>query len=184
MAVSNALFAEFDSADRLAQAVGELKARGYKELDAFTPFPSQKVERALGDRPSPLSRCVLVFGVFGAAIGYGTMWYTQVVDYPLNVGGHRLHPIPAFIPITFELGVLFAALASFFGFLGLCRLPRLWDPMFEASGFERVSIDRYWLVVSATDPLFETSSTRAHLKELAPVRIGAVPSIVQDRGNS
>src|SRR5580692_2887232 len=71
----------------------------------------------------------------------------------------RVAPIMlvAVIPITFETTVLFSALAGFFATLALCGLPRLWHPLAEVPGSERVTIDRFWLGVDSSDPLFASA---------------------------
>ncbi len=165
------LVAEFDSGEALVRAARALHEDGYRALDAYTPYPMKEVEEAMGLPTSPLPRYVLFFGLFGAGFAYLVMWWTQNVSYRLDVGGHASNAIPAYIPITFELGVLFAALAAFFGTLGLCGLPRLHHPLFEVEGFERASIDRYFLAVEAKDPRFDPARTARELHGQGPLRV-------------
>jgi hypothetical protein len=80
-------------------------------------------------------------------------WWCNAFDFRLDVGGRPYDAIPAYIPIAFETGVLFAAVAGFLAILGLSGLPRLYHPMFEVEGFDRVAVDRFWLGVDAADPL-------------------------------
>src|SRR5688572_16649370 len=118
------LLAEFESGAECAQAIARLRALGYRKLDAHTPRPVVEVEAALGLDPSPLPRWVLTGALSGAALAYLVLWWTQAVDYPLNVGSRPSHAAPAYVPITFEAAILFGALTAFFGTLVLCRLPR------------------------------------------------------------
>jgi hypothetical protein len=143
----SALLGEFDSADTCAAAIVKLRERGYPPLDAYMPYPAKNVEEALALPPSPLPRWVLLFGLIGAGVAYLVLWWTQNVSYPLNVGSHPTHAAPAYVGITFETTVLFAAVAAFIGMLRLCRLPRLWHAVFEVNGFERASVDRFFVVL-------------------------------------
>ncbi len=83
---------------------------------------------------------------------YSLQWWINVIDLPLNIGGRPLHSAPAFIPITFEMAVLFASAAALFSALVLGGLPSLWHPVFEIDGFERASVDRFWLGIDPGDP--------------------------------
>ena len=95
---------------------------------------------------------IVTGGAFtGAATGYLLQWYCAVIGFPLNVGGRPMHSPPSFVPITFELTILFGAFGAFFGLLALLGLPRLHHPVFEAPGFVRASVDRYWIAVPTED---------------------------------
>jgi hypothetical protein len=158
--LASALLCEFDSADTCAAAITALRKDGHRPLDAYMPYPAKNVEEALELAPSPLPRWVLLFGLVGATVAYLVLWWTQNVDYPLDVGGRPTHAVPAYIGITFETTVLFASAAAFFGMLRLCRLPRLWHAVFEIEGFDRASVDRFFVVLeSANDGERELSDT-------------------------
>ncbi|WP_437751346.1 DUF3341 domain-containing protein [Sorangium sp. So ce1389] len=146
------LLAEFETPEAMLRALAELRGRGYRRLDAFTPYPVHGAEAALGLRRSPLTWLVLPFALAGAAGGYLVQWHNSAYDYPLNVGGRPQHAAPAFVPITFEMMVLTAALMGFVVLLALTRLPELWNPVFDVPGFERATIDRFWIGIDARDP--------------------------------
>lgn len=167
------LVAEFETVESLIRGIEIMRSHGYRELEAHLPFPSPAVIKALDLRESSVPFLTLVGGLLGMAAGYGIPWWTNAVDYPVNVGGRPDHAVPAFIPLTFETGVLVAGTFAFFGFLWLCRLPSLWHPIMEVEGFHRTTTDRYWLRVEATDGKFGPERTREHLRELDPLRIEA-----------
>jgi hypothetical protein len=151
-----------------AREVGEL---GYVEVDAFTPRPVEELEEIL-DLPRPRINWVsFAIGIGMAAIGFAFQWFCNAWSYPLNVGGRPPFAIPAFIPITFESGVLFASFTSFFGAFMICGLPRLYHPLFDVPGFERATHDRYFLGVDSMDPRFDARETRAELERLGCLRV-------------
>jgi len=172
----SSLFAEFGSADALERAVDHLRALGYTELEAYTPFPLRHLDQRLGLRRSKVPLFVLAAGLTGAGVGYLVQWWCTAVDFPLDVGGRPLHSAPAFIPITFESAVLFASLTAFVAVLALARLPRLWHPVFEIDGFERASIDRFWLedAREAGDERAATTITK-ELLSLGALRVEPSP---------
>jgi len=167
------LVAEFASADALCAAAREVGLMGYVEVDAFTPRPVEELEEIL-DLPRPrINWASFAIGMGMAAIGFLFQWFCNAWSYPLNVGGRPAFAIPAFIPITFESGVLFASFASFFGVFAACRLPRLHHPLFDVAGFERASHDRYFVAVGGDDPRFDVDLTRADLQRTHPLRLSA-----------
>src|SRR6478609_2812292 len=96
------LLCEFETAEACAHAVTALREKGERLLDVYMPYPAKNVEAAIAWPRSPLPRFVLLGGLAGAGIAYLILWWTQVVDFPLNVGGRPTHAVPAFVPITFE----------------------------------------------------------------------------------
>jgi hypothetical protein len=109
---------------------------------------------------------VLLGGIFGCIAGYWMQYWMMVVDYPIHVGGRPPHSWPAFIPVTFEMTVLCAALSAVLGMLALNGLPRPHHPLFGATGFEHASQDRFFLSIRSTDPLYHAETTRQLLTEL------------------
>jgi Protein of unknown function (DUF3341) len=169
------LAAEFESESAILAAAEALRQRSRATLDALTPRPIEALQDLIAPERSTLPRTVFVAGVCGALTGLGVQWWCNAVDYPLNVGGRPPFSLPAFIPITFEIMVLFAALATFFGVLYRMRLPRLAHPVFDAPGIASASIDRFWLVVADDDPGLDEERARALLSELGAARIARIP---------
>lgn len=165
------LVAEFESHEALLAAAREASAAGYRRMDGFTPFPVEGLPEALGRKRSRMPAFFLAGGILGGAGAYFMEWYANVVSYPLDIGGRPLHSWPAFIPITFELTVLGAALSGFFGSFFLNGLPRLHHPVFAVPGFERASVDRFFLCIEAADPRFDPVGVRRFLEGLHPIRI-------------
>lgn len=169
------LLAEFAETRALVAAASELTRRGYRQTDAYVPFPVEGLPEALGQRKTGIAAVVLIGGLLGCAGGYLMQWWITVVDYPLNIGGRPLHSWPAFIPITFELTILVAALFAVLGMLALNGLPRPHHPLFAMDAFSRASIDGYFLCVMAHDPQFDETATRQLLLELNAREVWHVP---------
>lgn len=169
------LMAEFETPEALLRAARRVREQGYDHLDAYTPFPVEGLAETIGFTKNRMPLVVLLGGLFGASLGYFMLWYVNVVSYPLNVGGRPFHSWPAFIPITFELGVLFAAFAGIIGLMVLNRLPKPYHPVFNVKQFERASQDRFFLCVEAADPQFDPEQTRSLLRSFGPAGVYEVP---------
>ncbi|MEP7097281.1 MAG: DUF3341 domain-containing protein [Dokdonella sp.] len=168
------LIAEFADDRALVDAAKRAHAEGYRNIDAYAPFSVEGLSEALGFRKDRVALIALLGGVLGGASVYFLQWYTAVIDYPINSGGRPLHSWPAFIPATFEMTVLGAALAAFFGMLILNGLPKLYHPIFNAPGFDLASRDRFFLCIESRDPRFEMQETRQFLERLAPLKVAEI----------
>lgn len=170
------LVAEFGDDKALVEATRSARAAGYRHVDAYAPFSVEGLSEALGFRTDRVPLITLLGGIVGGVGAYFLQWYTAVVDYPINSGGRPLHSWPAFIPATFEMTVLGAALAAFFGMLILNGLPRLVHPIFNAPDFDLASRNRFFLCIESRDSRFELEGTRAFLKQLEPIKVSEVRS--------
>jgi hypothetical protein len=169
------LMAEFRDPTDVVAAARKAYAEGYRRMDGFSPFPIEELSEALGwHTRGRLPKMVLAGGLIGATSGYLLQYWSAVHAYPLNIGGKPLHSWPAFIPITFEMGILFAAFAAVLGMLGLNGLPRPHHPVFNAPNFALASTDRFFLCIEASDPLFDRASTRRFLESLHPTVVSDV----------
>ena len=160
------VLAEFATPADLYHACEAVRDAGFTRWDAHSPFPVHGLDRAMGLRRSPLPWIVLPLGLIGAALGFALQWWVHAAAYPLVISGKPLFAWPAFIPITFEVAVLFAALGAVFGMFALNRLPMLHHPLFTSRIFERVTDDAFFISIESWDPRFEPSATQAMLKSL------------------
>ena len=157
------LMAEFDTPEQLIHAAGKVRDAGYRRIDAYTPFPVEGLSHALGFRHNLVPTITLIGGLFGGLGGFFFQYWAAAVTYPMNIGGRPLNSWPAFIPVTFELTVLGAALAAVFGMLALNRLPQPHHPVFNVQRFTtHATTDRFFLCIEARDAKFHLVET-AHL---------------------
>ena len=161
-----ALVGYFDEPAKLYTACETLRDAGYKKIDAYTPFPVHGLEIAMGLPPSRLPWIVLGAAFTGAGSALLMMIWMTVIDYPLVIGGKPHLTLPSYVPITFELTILFSAFASFFGLWGLNRLPMFFHPVMQHPSFGRATDDRFFVSVETTDPNYDASRTRTLLQGL------------------
>ena len=165
------LAAEFLSANDLLLAVQLLWERGYRRLDAYTPHPVEGLEEALYLGRSRLNWIIFPLAMAGAIFAFWLQWYCNAWSYPIDVGGRPPFGWITDIPITFETGVLAASTAGFVALFWAIGLPRLTHPLFKVDGFERASIDRFWLAIDADDELLDLPRTADELRSAAAVRV-------------
>lgn len=158
------LLAEYPDPETLMHACARVRDEGFSRWDAHTPFPVHGLDRAMGIRRSWVSAFVLVMGLGGAALGMLLQWWVATTAYPLVISGKPFFSWPAFIPITFECGVLGGATGAVLGFLLLARLPRHHHPIFNAARFDRASDDGFFISIEATDPKYDADRTRSLLE--------------------
>ena len=168
------LMAEFETPDELLAAAKTTFAAGYRKIDGYSPLPIHGLGDAIGFPRTKLPWVVFCFGIIGAICGYSLCYWTSVIDYPMNIAGKPFHSGPMFIPVTFELTILFAALSSAFGMFIANGLPEPYHPVFNVENFARASQDRFFLSIESCDPEFDLEKTRAFLTGLNPHEVAEV----------
>lgn len=168
------IMARFETPTDLLRATEAAYAAGYRKMDAYSPYPIEELSEALHFH-SKLPYLIFVGGVIGAFSGYMLQYMVAVDFYPLVVGGRPLNSWPAFIPVTFECTVLFAALTAVFGMILLNGLPQPYHPVFNVKSFtERATLDGFFLAIEARDPKFAHAQTGDFLHSLNPVEVSDV----------
>lgn len=165
------LMAEFADEQALLAAADRARQAGYRKLDAHTPFPVEGLSECLGHPRTKLPLIVFAAGLAGAVGGFFLQVYASAVAYPLNIGGKPLISWPAFVPVTFELTILFAASAAVAGMLVLNGLPQPYHPVFNVPEFDKASRDGFFLTVEAADPLFNIAQTRQFLTQNGAAKV-------------
>jgi len=112
----------FDDEEVLFPAIEKVRKAGYKIHDVYTPFPIHGLDHALGLRETSLHTAGFIYGITGTTTALSGISWILVKDWPLNIGGKPHFSLPAWIPITFELTVLFSAVGMVLTFCYLCQL--------------------------------------------------------------
>ena len=168
------LLAEFDSPADLVAATKRVHADGYRRIDTFSPFPVEEAWEAMHHHDKRLSLIVLLGGIAGMLSGYGLEYWVHVIAYPTNIAGKPLNSWPQFIPVTFEMTILFAALSAVIGMIVLNGLPMPYHPVFNVERFARASQDKFFLVLESEDPKFDRQATADFLKGLNASEVSEV----------
>jgi hypothetical protein len=169
------LLAKFNTQEELITASNRVYSEGYQKFDAYSPYPVAELAQAMHVRSSPLPFVILGGGIFGGVGGFLMMAFATVRDYPLNIGGRPLFSWPAYIPITFELTVLFGALAGILGLFVVARFPQPYHPVFNSEDFNaHGSQDAFYLSIEAGDPKFDLQRTRSFLESLGSAQVSEI----------
>ncbi len=157
------LLAEFGDVDGVMAAARKVRGAGYTRWDVHSPFPIHGIDAAMGIRPTILPWLVLGAGLTGLAAGLALQLYTNAYDYKFLISGKPYASLPAFVPVVFEMTILASALTAVFGMLGLNRLPTLYHPLFKSQRFRRVTNDRFFVMIDASDPTFSETAAASLL---------------------
>ena len=169
------LMAEFDSPTTLVAAARRTHEAGYRRVEAYSPFPIEELHDALHHHHHDrLPLIVLIGGLTGGISGFLFQYWASAVAYPINVGGRPLLSWPSFIPVTFEMTILFAAFCAVLGMLGLNGLPMPYHPVFNVERFSGASRNRFFLCIESRDMKFDLEATAKFLEGLEPKEVSHV----------
>ncbi len=159
------LLAQYENPHAIYKAAEKVRDAGYQQWDACTPFPVHGLDKAMGAPPSKLPWIVLACGLSGSALMLLFETWAMGEAYPMIVGGKPLFSLPAFVPVWYEFTVLASCVAAFLGNWILNGLPRPHHPAFASKAFERVTDDKFFILIEAADPQFDLEKTKALLNE-------------------
>lgn len=169
------LMAEFDSPDSILHAAQKTYDAGYRKIEAYSPFPVHGLDEAVGFPKNAVSTLVLIGGLCGATAGFSMQAIAMSYHYPFLIGGRPLLSWPMFIPITFESGILIAAMTAVFGMFALNGLPMPYHPVFNVERFaQKATRDGFFLTVESTDDRYDEAETRAFLEGLGAKQVTLV----------
>jgi hypothetical protein len=165
---------EFEKPEQLIHAAEKIREAGYRYYECYTPFPVEGMSEAMAMPRNKVPLITLIGGIVGGLTGFGFQYWANVYSYPLNIAGRPLNSWPAFIPVTFELTILFASLSAVFGMLALNGLPQPHHPIFNAPRFTHASSDRFFVCIQARDKKFDLADTARFLQGLAAQHVSEV----------
>ena len=168
------IMAEFETPTALVEATRAVRDKGYKKIDAYTPFPIEELSDVMHLHHNKLPLIVLIGGLCGLIGGYFLQYFVTAIYYPINIAGRPLHSWPSYIVITFECTILLASLSCVLGLLALCGLPMPYHPTFNVPRFASASRNRFFLCIEAADPLFDREQTGKFLENLEAKEVSEV----------
>jgi Ni/Fe-hydrogenase subunit HybB-like protein len=167
--------ARFKGPGELMAACCSLRDAGYTTIDAYTPYPVHGMVRAIGKKRSPLPWITICGSAFGLSLACFMQFYLMATYYPTIVQGKQFNSWEAFVPIMFELMVLFSAFFTVFGMLGLCGLPRFFHPMDQYNPLGRTMDDGFVLSIESSEVNFDADSVRQVIADLGGTDIALIP---------
>jgi hypothetical protein len=168
------MIAEFESSGALLHAAEKMRDAGYTTFDCHSPFPIHGMDAAMGLKRSVVGYIAGISGLCGGIFALWLQWYTSAVDYPIVISGKPFFSYVAFVPVTFGLTVLFAALGAVIGMLITNRLPQLFHGWFYSSKFCQFSNDKFFVSVEASDKMYDAGKTKTFLESIGGKHIEVV----------
>jgi len=172
------LLAEYDTPPQILHAAKKIREAGFTKWDTYTPFAVHGIDDAMGIKATILPWFTLCAGLVGLATAITLQWWTNASDYPWIISGKPFWSIPANVPIMFELTVLLSAITTLVGMLLLNNLPHPSHPLDHVRRFARVTDDKFFLMIEASDPKFDDVETRELLESTHAV---AIEAVLEDR---
>jgi hypothetical protein len=168
------IMAEFETPGELVEAARKTREAGFRKFDAYTPFPIHEIDEAMDLHDNRVSLFTLIGGIIGGCTGFGLCSWVEAKALPLNIGGRPLISVPMYIPITFELTILFAGLTAAISMLLLNGLPLPYHPVFNVERFGAASRSKFFLCIESEDPKFDPAGTARFLESLNPEEVAEV----------
>jgi len=163
--------AQFGTVEDVLHAAERVRAAGYTRTDAYTPFPIEGLDEALGMQPTRLGWVVLGAGLLGGLGGFFMQWWANTQYYPLVIGGKPFNSWPNWIVIMYECTILAAAFTAGLFMIFRNGMPRAYHPIFNTPGFENATRDKFYVCIRSDDPRFDLRQTTAFLASLGPERV-------------
>jgi hypothetical protein len=170
------VMAEFDSAQAVVDAARRTMAAGFTKVEAYTPVPIEELNDIIHRKRTILPKISLLGGLAGMATGFALQYWASVIEYPFNVGGRPYASWTAFVVPSYELTILFSALATAGGMIALNGLPQPYHPVFNTPRFSLASSDKFFLVIETSDTKFDSHTTPRFLQDIGAKGVYDVPA--------
>ncbi|MEM6334327.1 MAG: DUF3341 domain-containing protein [Planctomycetota bacterium] len=179
---------EYEDVSTVVAAAEKFRDAGYQHWDLYAPFPIHGIEKPMGIKYTKLPWVTLTCGLTGLMTGLALATYTMASEfptpflpfsqelwgYPYLISGKPYHSLPAWIPIMFELTIMFAAYSTVFGMFLFNKLPMLYNPLFKSERFKRATQDRFFIGVNCRDRKFDVDEITKLLKDTGSTYVETV----------
>lgn len=164
--------ATFKTPNEIISAAKKIAGAGFTQFDVNTPYPVHGMDAAMKLKPSKLGFVTLVMGLVGASSALLFMYWTMSVDYRIVIGGKPFFALPAFIPVTFEVTVLLATVATVVAMIALFfRLPDNKHPLHDTEYMKSVSADKFGIIIETSDVKFDENTVKEFIQNLHPFNV-------------
>jgi hypothetical protein len=160
------VLAEFAGVKEVYHAAEKVRDKGFKKWDVHSPFPIHGIDHAMGIGDSRVGWIAFFGAMAGCFGGFGLQYWINVLAQPVVIGGKPLNPYPAFVPVSFEPGILFTAFSCLLGMLALNGLPRLYHACFRSKNFAKFSDNGFFISIEAKDPKFNVNDVQKFLADI------------------
>lgn len=157
----------WDEEHMILKAAAKTREAGYKKFEAISAYPIHGMEEACGIKRSWIPYVTFVAGVTGLTGGLLLTWWTSAVNWAVNVGGKPFFSLPAFVPIMFELTILFAALCSVGAMFYACGIPRMDPPVIDPD----LSSHRFAIFIPHNDVNYDEGKIEKMFKDLGAAEV-------------
>lgn len=155
---------------QVVEAARKVKSLGYAKFEAISPYPIHGMEEACGIKRSSIPYVTFIAALIGCSFALWLTWWTSAVDFPINVGGKPFFSLPAFIPIMFELTILFAALSSVAALVYHCGLPKIDPPSIDPD----LTSHKFAIYVPQNDSGYDETKLEKLFRDLGAVEVKKV----------
>ncbi len=170
------VLALFPSGAELLKAIPKVKAKGFNALEAYTPYPVPGICKAIGIKKSKLGILVFIMGTIGALSAFFFQWWTSVVSYPLRIGGKPLNSWEAWVPVMFEVAVLFSTFTAGLGMIFIFnKLPFFGSPILKSKAIAATTRDKFALLIQPSNDALDVQAATAALVEADGTAIEVLP---------
>ncbi len=168
------ILGEFENPAQLLNAAQKLRESEFKSFDCYSPFPIHGLDKAMGEKHSPLGWTVGIIATLGLTAGVLLQWWTSTIAYPIVISGKPLFSYQAYTPVAFALMVLSGAMSAFVGMLVLNKLPRFNHPIFESERFKKVTDDGFFVSIEANDSNFDWQKAQKFLESIGAKNVEVI----------
>jgi hypothetical protein len=162
---------EVDNPHELIKLSKTVRESGYTNFDTYTPFPVHGIDKAMGIKPSILPWLSITGCFIGLTSAIALQYWTNGIDYALALSGKPYATLPAFIPVIFELTILFTAFFTVFGMFAINKLPTWNQPIFNLDSIKKATCSGFFLSISSEDKNFDEIKTKSFLNKQGGINI-------------
>lgn len=165
----------FKTPDEILKAAAKVAEAGYEKYDVNTPYPVHGLDGAMRLKSSKMGYYTIVIGLTCMSLMLYFMYWVNSVDYPQVIGGKPLFPLPALVPIMFEITILTGAVLTVaVMIIFYFKFPNNAHPIHDSGYMKAVSSDRFGVIIEAIDPKFDIDNVKAFFASIGAYQVDEI----------